>query len=159
MTRFELPMVTGVSSVNRALTDAIEADKLGVFVRTVGELRVVHYDALLDAFRAGKRLMQVAGEPVVRIAAHATDDAAMTDYVESTGHKFGLIGVIAGKAALFSVSASHSAPYTLPSTGARCHREQQPAGTPARAWFHYYPPNVRDQARRNECVICGAYLP
>jgi hypothetical protein len=160
MLRFELPMVAGRISPNDALTEIIDTAKSGVtFQSNVGDLRLVHYDRIVEAISRGvTQLDDVEFESVVKF------DLSLAELnyggvVSTAGKKFGFVRALSGMADLFSVSESFAVAYNTASSGVRCERPNKPLNMKPRDWYHYYPPNPRNPSNPNVCRVCGFNVP
>ena len=160
MLRFELPMVAGQISTSDALSEIIDTAKSGItFESNLGDLRLVHYDRIVEAIGRGvTELDDVDYEPVVKLDLKLPE-LSYIGVVSSAGKRFGFVRALSGMADLFSVSESFASAYNTVSSGVRCERPHRPANTKPRDWYHYYPPHQRDSSDPNVCRFCGAKVP
>jgi hypothetical protein len=159
--QIELPLLEGENSgVHEAFAATINDKKSALLFRSKGELRLVPFGNLEKAAAAGTTLLRdVDFEPVPTIATPDDAEQALrkqgSDFVllETKKENEGERGVLA------YLSDQKGLSYASPSAGFHCNRPGQPAGTPDRQWFHYYPPNRRDPKYPNRCRVCGSPLP
>src|SRR5258708_4404042 len=123
MMRFELPMVAGRISTSDALTEIIDTAKSGVtFETNLGDLRLVHYDRIVEAMARGvTQLDDVDFEPVVKFDL-SLPEPNYGSIVSTAGKRFGFVRSLSGMADLFSVSESFALAYNTASSGVRCER-------------------------------------
>lgn len=159
MKSFKIPVVRSTTSIDNAFKVAIDAASSGVLVKGGGDLRLVHYRDLVGAASKKKqnRVGDVKSVSVLRLEPGKGGDK-QKQKLEAAGLKFGYLAESGGTARMFSVSEQLADLYLADSGGTRCTRPDKPADTPARRWYHYYPPISRVPRTSKTCRICGATL-
>jgi len=159
MLNFELPLVRSNIRVDDAFADVIESQTSGLlFHAGAGDLRLLHFRDLLGAAGDNRLLIrEVKFEPVADLT--SIPEASRLSHLLSLENHFGFVGEGSKGARLFSVSEGYGLTYTYASGGLRCSRAGRPPATPARQWYHYYPPHVLDPVVPSVCKLCGASIP
>jgi hypothetical protein len=158
--QFELPLLTGDSTVDDAFATMIDSKKSGVFCRpTRGDLRVVGFHELEQAAKDGVALLQDVQKSQRVLDVASTFEAQYVSSIKSAGAIFGLVATLPGTAVLLSVFETSAQPFMGASPGVRCQREPRPTSQPPKQWYHYYPPKTLDPSDPHTCKYCGFPIP
>ena len=158
MLNFELPLVRTNIRIHDAFADIIESSTSGLlFHAGAGDLRLLHFKNMLEVADDRLLILEVKFEPVADLI--EIPQAGRLSHLLARGNHFGFVGEGPRGAQLFSISEPYGLPYTYASGGLRCSRPNRPPATPARKWYHYYPPHVLPSAPPTICKFCKASIP
>jgi hypothetical protein len=150
MQEFAVPMLDPMSSPDDAFARMLEAGRSGVAIQVGMQVRLLPFDALVDAVeQSTSRLVDIGGfEPVTVFEADLQSDAYF-DTLNKAGAKFGIIEV-RETARLLSSSEGYAGVYLTAPQVLKCRNPTTP---------HYYPPQKRNPPNRTTCQVCLFPLP
>lgn len=156
MLDFELPVISGNSTISDAIAEAVETKKAGLLYEVgPGELRLVHYYGLVQAAKdqPSISLQSVVFEPVVDI--ETVPQLQIYSHLTNQQRRFGFKGLQGpGMVRVFSVSEEFGFPFAVVAPGRRCTRPNMPSHKTPREWYHYPPVNIH-ATDPNKCNVCG----
>ena len=159
MLDFQLPVISGNSTISDAIAAAIDLKTAGLLYEAgPGELRLVHYYGLVQAAKdeSSTPLSEVVFEPVVDI--ETVPDTQVHSYLTNQQRRFGFIRTSgAAMVRILSVSEAFGFPFASVAPGRRCTRPNKRPHVPDRKWYHYPPHNI-DPNDPDKCVVCGSPL-
>ncbi|MFN2407678.1 MAG: hypothetical protein ABR594_16640 [Pyrinomonadaceae bacterium] len=156
MLDFELPLISGNTTISDAIAEAVDANKSGLLYEVApGQLRLVHYYGLIQAAKdqGSMPLKDVVFEPVIDI--ETVPITQIFSHLTNEHRRFGFKGLqAAGLVRVFSISEDFGYPYAVVAPGRRCTRPNKPSHKSPREWYHYPPDNI-DSGDPNNCKVCG----
>jgi hypothetical protein len=151
MFEFTLPIVDASLLPADTFAHMAEANTSGVAVRSGTEVRLLHYEAILDGFRRGKTtLMQIEDFHQVLVVA-GISPSEVGKRLSSAKREVGSLSFRENFIDLISHNSGLAALYLHGPKTKRC------SNTPPQG--HYYPPLEADKSTPKNCIACDGVLP